>query len=507
MPVSAQWRSNYGGSLVTSKYSPLEDIRHDTESAQYWAAVLNLRMNTLRNLNLLQGLRLTTQDWAGVRTREAAKGRKPPLVVVSSGRAEWIKAGVEAAKRHLDMYSDELGGSYQGVGDMRALGGRGTGPQAGPQAGPPNVMPPIYAPSRVGTERSVYVVVHFAEYDHYVEQLKEEEPEGATEEEPEGATGGATGGATERENLTVIGWQFPGAPTPKRCQMAGFGASRFAALEFCKQLMPQQDGAWRSAWIFDDNVVALSNFPVYDPENKTSGELEHDGLSLVEAALGKNICAGFQAGTSAGDRSTIQGIVTRAVRSPGNLPPLEQKPGLVQQAVLWNISRLKELNINISPAFIASAEDVSFINYLKRRELPYQQYTQISVRKHLAGEDAPTQKTAFLQAFRRNLAKTCADVESAGAQQALPPPVTVHDLAPQEGAAAQTVREFVAAKAPLLSAQDMDKAACQAVEQLIATAVGSPQVPLEDAVLNSVFGVTPTFPVNVQNSSATGGQS
>ncbi|MFJ4682441.1 hypothetical protein [Streptomyces sp. NPDC088789] len=487
MPVSARWKNNYGGPLVTSKYSPLEDIKLDTEMSAYLSEVLNLRMNTLRRLDLLQGLRLMTpNNWDEMKTREAEAGRKPPLVVVSSGRAEWIKAGVEAAKTQLDWYSDVLGESYEGVADMGALGGKG--------AGAPEVMPPIYAPSRVGEKRSVYVVVHRMEYAHYIRKLKKR----------------LGGEKSEGEKVTVIGWQFPGSLNSQEVQMAGFGASRFAALEFCKKLMPDQDGAWRSAWIFDDNVVALSNLPnewEHEGQGNARGRLVNDGLSLVEAALGVNICAGFQAGTSAEGKQAIRELAAGADDAPRRLPPLEQVPGLVQQAVLWNISRLKDLNINISPAFIASAEDVSFINYLKRRELPYQQYTQISVRKHLAEEDADTRGSVTLRDFRRKLAEICAGAESAGEQQAVPPPVTVRDLDSQEGAAAQTVREFVAAKAPSLSAQDMDKAACQAVEQLIATAVGSPQVRLEDAVLNSVFGVTPTFPVNVQDSSATGGQS
>jgi hypothetical protein len=68
-----------------------------------------------------------------------------------------------------------------------------------------------------------------------------------------------------------VGWDFV---RPKDVKpFVGFGASRFAAIEFCKTLrtnVTDLGKVWDYAWLIDDNVVALENFA---------------GLEKVEAAF------------------------------------------------------------------------------------------------------------------------------------------------------------------------------------------------------------------------------
>ncbi|MGW1978101.1 hypothetical protein [Streptomyces sp. NPDC001889] len=500
MPISVKWNSSYGGSLVTSKYSPLENIEVGSASSAYWSGLPVLRMETLRGLSLLQGIGLATPNWEAVAAVESRAGRRPPLVVVSSGRAEWIREGVAAAQEYLDGNRVALGQAYWGVGDMRAVG-IGEKDRSGRLV--PGTPPPIYAPSRVGTQRSVYVVVHMMEYHYYSEQLRNTE-------------------------VNVVGWQFRGAGNVAKRQMAGFGASRFAALQLCKTLrtgIPQPGQAnlpaadWGSAWVFDDNVVALSNFPAPVP-----GPNQHsDGLSDVEDDLTANVgpgnwvCAGFQAGTKAlGLKDVRDQAQTELGQPAATLPARKEVPGLVQQAVLWNITELVRRNISIGPGFIASAEDVSFVNYLKRLAgkgpALYQQYTRISVRKYAPTtglSDQANKGAARVNSYREQLEGICAREESDGDPAAnVPPPVML-----DAGTGGVPVSGFVEAHAGGAGAQavDVGKAACQAVEQLMAEVLAPDKsgttVPLTDDAINALFTIPmPQDSVQCRNAPLAGGQ-
>jgi hypothetical protein len=61
--------------------------------------------------------------------------------------------------------------------------------------------------------------------------------------------------------MTAVGW---GVKRINKIGLTGFGASRFAAIEFCKVLRSAATVGGRApldyAWLFDDNVVALSSF-------------------------------------------------------------------------------------------------------------------------------------------------------------------------------------------------------------------------------------------------------
>src|SRR5262249_48206272 len=126
---------------------------------------------------------------------------------------------------------------------------------------------PIYCPGRLGkaANRNVYIVVHLNEYTTYCNALA-------------------------RYPVTVVGWSFPGLPLyesvydirqarPLYSTLAGFGASRFAAIEFCKKLSALAGGSMPLAWHFDDNVVGLSNTFL--------------GLKAYEENLKQSACQGF----------------------------------------------------------------------------------------------------------------------------------------------------------------------------------------------------------------------
>ncbi len=97
MPIGTDRNSTYGGTLVTNKYSPLRSIVfHSSDNDIYNGLMLN-RWRLLNSTGLLpQPLNLAVSDWTA--TIESEAGKRPPLVVISSNRSEWIKAGITAAR-------------------------------------------------------------------------------------------------------------------------------------------------------------------------------------------------------------------------------------------------------------------------------------------------------------------------------------------------------------------------------------------------------------------------
>jgi hypothetical protein len=205
MAIEASTNTSYGGATVTQKYSPLRGITYRaTQNAEY-SALLTNRINQLANANIFpQSLMLVT-DWD---TQIAAvSGHDPPLVVISSNRSKWIAEGVRLSREQWKLTK------YDGSNDVTAL----TGVVAKQEQ-----SPPLYAHQRTEGDRKIYIVVHMHEYHQYAEALAE-------------------------SGMTVVGWSFrtPGsAPGP----LTGFGASRYAAIEFCKHLRPgcSMTTSWQS---------------------------------------------------------------------------------------------------------------------------------------------------------------------------------------------------------------------------------------------------------------------
>jgi hypothetical protein len=436
----------YGSPQVNNKYSPLLDPRIIKADRAIYTGLLNNRMRMLRAAGLIgQQLELTVPNWAA--TINAELGHQPPLVVVSSNRAAWIKRGIAAGKTHLQ----SLGlNAYDNASDLRAL----------TDDDPPRpllgISPPLYAPQRIGANRNVYVVVNVAEYTRYKAQLA------------------GTG-------ITVVGWSFAkgvGARSKRNLAMVGFGATRFAAMQFCKTLRREAATAaggaapWDSAWIIDDNTVALSSFP---------------GFTAVENALGANACAGWKGGTVAEPPLKNRDWARRELKAgrggqAGALPPLAQ-PGdrearLVQQAALWNIRYFDDERLNFGPLFIASAEDLSIINYFKNAAIDYQFYKNIGVVKEVPDLDNGI-GARKVNERRAALARWVTTAESASTGppggKPPPPPLLVQPAQAKEDGGVQTLSTFItervlpeaeAVKAQAGNANTQAQAKSQGAEQL-----------------------------------------
>jgi hypothetical protein len=230
MPITTDKNTSYGPPFVNTKYSPLMNIEYVNDNRALHSWILTNRSNLFAQRNLLPGaLRLATANWNGIIVAEA--GHLPPLVVISSCRSGWIADGVAAATAQLTALGQA---HFASVTDLNALTAYGADQTC---------SPPIYCPARLGPNpnRNVYIVVHITEYETYVAALA-------------------------GSGMTVIGWVFAAPLNQHDIWLAGFGASRFAAIEFCKTLRtaatPQSGAApWNYAWLFDDNVVALNNLP------------------------------------------------------------------------------------------------------------------------------------------------------------------------------------------------------------------------------------------------------
>lgn len=370
----------------------------------------------------------------------------PPLVVVSSNRSEWIRNAIDEGVTQLGRTRID---TYDSVSDLRALGGHGkTG-----------ASPPLYAPSRAGANRGVYVVVHDAEYLKYRQEL-------------------------DGTGITVVGWRFTPEPANPRIRMSGFGASRFAAMQFCKTLRAQTGHRWNSAWLLDDNVVALGGFP---------------GFARVEGALPGHACAGFHGSAAAWTPEHVRAWAVRETAAGRGVEaavlPAVAGVGLIQQAALWNIEYFTNNHLNFGPAFIASAEDISIGNYFNTANIPYQYYNGIGVIKEETWYD-DSDGARQVKSFRENLAKGISEPESVQA-----PMVSVQPLRQEDGGE-QPLGTFIVERVlPDASAgiqarkDDRDtraQARCQAVEQLVAGALGAGArgaVCVDAAAISAIFKI------------------
>ncbi len=436
MPVATDKNTSYGPPLVNQKYSPLLGPVVVPADRPIYSGLLQNRMRLLRAYGLIGAqLDLTVPNWANVVAGEA--GHLPPLVVVSSNRATWMQAGIaagaaEAAAQGLPLFAN--------VSDLRALLNRSNSAMS----------PPLYAPSRIGLNRNVYVVVHITEYTKYRNALA------------------GTG-------LIPVGWSFAkGVSSTRKLQMLGFGATRFAAMQFCKSLRQAVAAAgaaapWDSAWMIDDNTVALSGFP---------------GFAAVEAALGANACAGLRGGTLAETLATDRAWAAAQIAAgrggqAANLPA-SNPPGVIQQCVLWNVAYFENQFLNFGPLFLASAEDLSMSKYFDATPIPYLFYTGIGIIKELPTHDNDT-SAAVLNAGKATLTKLVTDAESVSPPAGTPPPpLLVQPANPADGGV-QTLGDFIVRRvlpsAAAVSAQAgnvgvQTQAKSQGVEQLTCAGIG-----------------------------------
>lgn len=447
MPIETDKNERYGPPLVTQKYAPLLDITFDSKLDTFYSALLTNRYNLLRYTGLLaKPLQLATPGWAGVIAAEA--GKSPPLVVISSNRSAWIKSGLAAADAQLAIRGLQ---TFDNVSDLRALSA-----DSGQK-----VSPPIYCPKRIGPNpnRNVYIVVHISEYAVYKKALL------------------GTG-------ITAVGWEF------KRVNgiwLTGFGASRFAAIEFCKVLRSAAivggRAPWDYAWLIDDNVVALSSFA---------------GFAAVELAMkAGDVCAGFQGGTKAEAFLTNRDWARKEITDgrggqAAKLPP-SKPPGIVQQAALWNIAYLSANYLNFGPVFITSGEDLSITNYFNAKTIPYFFYDGITVRKEETKTDAG-RGGQNLNTAKQQLTAWVIQAESAKPPGGNPPPPIEVKPKSKEDGDVQSLGEFIGrvldktGLAGNLAVQNTAKS--QAVEQITCGAINGKHV--KDPALASTFKINGT---------------
>ena len=458
--------SAYGPPLVTQKYAPLENIDLAGADDDFCDGLLTKRWQVLNNLGLLpQQLNLILPDWPY--TSFGEKDKKPPLVVISSNRSQWIKKGIEAGNVQLDKLKIE---EFDNASDLRAL----------TALSKQKTSPPMYAPKRIGEAagpRNVYVLVHGAEYETYVTNLAD------------------TG-------ITVVGWEFR-RPRRRAIPVCGFGASRFAAIEFCKQLRQMAGDPWDYAWLFDDNVVAFTGFAGYVQVEQAMDKAKKDGKPCI--------CAGFTGGTKTisarenqkwADAEITAGKKPRSERGKqASALPKSKTPGLVQQAALWNIAELTARSLNFGPIFVTSGEDVSIGGYFDFKKIPYLYYEGIKILKEDPENDGSPGGKA-IQKGKDQITELMAESEWTDVATAPPPPVMVKPLKKKgdkvpHSDKEQTLGLFVIKTVlPHASADTQAKAkdpktwniaACQATEQTICKAIKLGRV--RDAALDQTFKI------------------
>lgn len=450
MAIQAKDNDRYGGPLVTQKYRPLEDVTIDKANRAACSWMLSNRHDLLTAMgNMPRPLTLFMQDWDAAVDAEANRTQNlPPLIVISSNRSNWIRAGLNAAQVQANLRGVT---NFRDPGDPDAL--RGTAPAKGPE---PTQSPPLYSPLRLGAnpQRSVYIVINIAEYAGYRKALA------------------GTG-------VTPVGYwftQLQQTANHLERQIAGFGASRYAAIEFCKELRrrvrrrqstlpppptPPTRSTWDWAWLMDDNAVGLKQFP---------------GLAVVEAqaeAQPTDVVIGFGGGAKAETMATIIDQARKAGPMPTNLGP-DTAPGLVQQVSVWNIDYLDRHNTNFPPIYATSGEDVSMVNLFNKAGTPYRFYDTVKIMKEIVEEEAHDNSTGSGRVKKSVLAfaRRFVQAEEADTPQGAKPPPPV-EIEPKDGSGVQKVQTFVVDKVLKGSADDAAqvRACCQAVEQITLKAI------------------------------------
>jgi hypothetical protein len=411
MTVGASHNANYNVStLTTQKYQPLADITLTEDGATYAKLITN-RLDQLAQQALLpQPLEfVTSTDRRTVIAQEA--GRLPPLVVISASRSQWIAKSLATA---ANMNVADFGN----IGNLDAL----------TQAPADAVPPVVYSPKRRGPNRNLYVVVHMSQYTPY--RL-----------------------AIAGPDVVVVGWQFHQSPGASQA-LTGFGASRYAAIEFCK-LLKRQGAPWNFAWLLDDNVVALTKIA--------------DFRAAEAVAKPTVVAVGFKGATKIKTADGVRKIANeeqqrRRGRPAAALGPGDAGGGIMQQAVLWNIQYLDDTRMNFSPIYVTSAEDVSISYYLKSTGKTFLFYSDVEVIKTEIRQDDFRQNPLIEQ--RNKL--TLMFVTQENTTAAKPPPPTRIDVKGVGGSRLATP-VFIQQYFPKDPAPD--DASSRVVEQIIAEAI------------------------------------
>ena len=428
------------GTTAFDKYNPIaQPVVLNRSDRAVLAQLLTNRIEALKYAgypSLSLNLQLTVKDKK--KLFDNSRGKAPPFVVVSSRRAAWIQSGFI----HCDAIARSLATKRQaaiaGIMDLRPLWWR-----VNDRITDARPSPPIYCPTRLGpsANRNVYIVVHLNEYATYCNAL------------------------ARYPTVTVVGWNFRGLPRygsiadirqppSLYSTLAGFGASRFAAIEFTKRLL--HGGSTTVAWHFDDNVVALSN--------------TFRGLKAYEDNLTGVPCQGF-AGLPVSYGSEWIRDWTRTGKDPRKTPGDAPTSPIFQQAVLWNILYLNNTNTNFGLTYVASAEDVSLSKYFAAKATGWRFDNTVAILKEIASDGPVDQGAENLGKAKSQFEEIFATIESLD----LPGQPATRVAVQVDPRRTTKIRDFISGYVTKGYEDRIglrDRAACQAAEEITKTAIG-----------------------------------
>ena len=321
---------NFGQNLINQKYSPLVNINVPAADRAFYTGLFNQRITELSRVNMFP--RTLTLLTSGM-PPSPIDVNSAPMVVISSNRAEWLKTLFDLAE------TKNRAAPFTGYSDETTF-----------EMG----LIPWYSPWR--SQRALYIVVHYTEYAYYKKLL------------------------AQYPQVYVVGWQFP---LQNRLGPAGFGASRFAALEFAKNV------GYLRAWTVDDNVVNVNGFP--------------NRLATIEAFMTETMAGiGFSAATvNAADEAEVKKKAKFDDKTPVDLSG--QAAGLLQQVVLWNLDFLGKKKITFSPYFVTSNEDVSLRNLLVAKNYLHKVIKPLSIIKAQPYNDTKNSRFQELSGIKTRL--------------------------------------------------------------------------------------------------------
>ncbi|NSL86042.1 hypothetical protein ECE50_004315 [Chitinophaga sp. Mgbs1] len=300
---------------IYEKYRPLRDpslaITTDEATKNIIRDIARNRVLVLSNAaRNIYFMRFWGNNINGIHDLETAKGRKPPLAVISSGRSYWIKTMFEVGKSLIPARYQH----FKGIDDTAPF-------RNGDKI-------PLYFPYRFSSAdygyRSVYIFVQQEEYEIYARDLA------------------GTG-------ITVIGYEVG----MQHQHMLGFGASRYAAAKFFSHIdIPK-------VWFIDDNVLyiqRLSGFDVF--EKRMTPDIWALGGKGLQAYLDDDKIKSIKRLKPIDDDERM-GI------------PLFLQQAVLWDVKQLTKDNNQGAGFNYSPYFIASGEDVSITYFLGQNRCKY----------------------------------------------------------------------------------------------------------------------------------------
>ncbi len=347
MIITADPNNNYGGESFVNKYSPLVNIQLDIKEEEKikYNKLFLARENLLRDYVSYPNDRLYFYSNWDKTKKASGKDHAPPMVVISSKRAVWIREILDnAAKSPLKGYRDTT--TFD------------------------NGIVPWYAPAR--SKRDLYIIVHWTEYDTYFRNIY--------------------GHGQQADNIFLIGYKYKGGFAD--IDLVGYGPLRYAAIQVMIEL------GHHKIWLVDDNVVNIVDFPntleevekhFSEPSKKIWGLGFESALSNQGENILRELRESLQKYNDTSELSKHKSVITVTAGMGGEASASDstnteagdndQKEKMLQQAVLLNIELFREKNINYSPLFITSHEDVGLHSYFKKihAELKFIEYKIVKI--------------------------------------------------------------------------------------------------------------------------------